>query len=162
MKDRYKVYIGVIMAAFLFGTMEIALKIAGSSITQYLFFPGIINLNDRILIHAKIFSGQIFPRSPPPKPNAVQKPAHRIKFKERMGSNAIQHINITSSVNGYFFDFLQQARITSLQRHILQRITKKRQRNPFPVNRICIHTDSWEVFCFLPAATIKTKRSYDR
>lgn len=35
MKDRYKVYIGVIMAAFLFGTMEIALKIAGSSIDSF-------------------------------------------------------------------------------------------------------------------------------
>ena len=35
MKDRYKVYIGVIMAAFLFGTMEIALKIAGSSIASF-------------------------------------------------------------------------------------------------------------------------------
>lgn len=35
MKDRYKVYIGVIMAAFLFGTMEIALKIAGSTIDSF-------------------------------------------------------------------------------------------------------------------------------
>lgn len=35
MKDRYKVYIGVIMAAFLFGTMEIALKIAGSSLDSF-------------------------------------------------------------------------------------------------------------------------------